>query len=609
MRTSSLPLAEEGRESQLLRASVIETAMTLGPKVTDLIFDNRVVEEDIEGEYKNQIPILEIISPSASSDESHSFDSPSATPESDYYLDSPFVMINEGNLPTPDVLAHEEKSASRRKSIKDFRLGRKRNKRAVSVLDAKQLIISAPLPILPSFDDPVVPSLMLDYKGSTPESSPLESSTLMNSSQSNTPQIAPTKRRKINRERRDWDFKDPDRPSFFLQQQYEIDSESICSRGANRNPNGSKLEYDGKNTDQAPENTGLRFKSKKGKGDRNFEETRPLKRSMSDRIKQTGKWLFSDYVPPPKSISKSLPPYERFTRKQPQSVGTTTPSPSSNSGRKSSLPTAESSSQQHSMLKSSASSVSSFVLFPDLNAAKRLGLDKYTSNREEGTGTGGLIGVDNKVKLEMLAKLLNEHPSLADSTVAANSRKSLAPTSIQSRPAPPRLNAAPFHHQSDEYHSPPVFKSPAVDMQSSSIQGRDSPLPVRIQKAQSLVRGREAPFPTKPIFRVTPRSKTLSPHLLVPPQRYANIDVPRSVRSTFTKDMELEEDKETDERERKQSRQGNGREDLSVYSNYSEDVNDDSESRASLMDAERSEGIRAMLMKNLSEPDNKRAYF
>lgn len=615
MPMSYLPAAEEARDSQLLRASVIEAAMTLGSKVTDWIFDNRAIENHTEGGYRDELPIL-ALSSSSSSDESHSFDLSShdghssefgivvhrsrlqiplpqslgsdisATLEDDHYLDSPFVMINEDNLPMPCVLAYEAKSVSQRKSIKNFRFGRKRIKNAGSVLDVKKLSISAPRAILPCLDDPVFPSFLPGSEGSIPESSPIGSNTPLNSSGSNTHHTTPIKRPKTIRECRDWDFKDPDRPSFFLQQQYEFDK------------------YDGKDAGYASEGTGSRFRSGR-EGGHNLE-IYPLKRSMTDRIRQTRKWFFTDlrdYDPHPKSISKSMPAKKRFSRKQPQSGESTNPSPSSNSGRKSSLLTTASSSQRRSI---STSSASSFALFPDLNVAKRLRLDKYTSNR--GENTSGHIGVDNKVKLEMLARLLNERPPPPNSTAVASARKGLAPPSTPSQSAPSCLNIAPLDRESDEYHSPHSVNSPIVTVQGPSVQRSRSPLPVCTQQTQSPVRGREAPFPTKPIFRMTPHSRTLPPQLLAPPQRYLNVDVPRSVRSTFTKDLDLE-DKKRDEEDRRQSREDNAPDDISVYSNYSKVVDDDAESKASLMDAERSKGIRAMLMKSLSEFDNKRAYF
>lgn len=154
----------------------------------------------------------------------------------------------------------------------------------------------------------------------------------------------------------------------------------------------------------------------------------------------------------------------------------------------------------------------SFAIMPDLNIAKRLGLNKYASE----LGQDGVVGADNELKLRMMDKLLRkvEDPDL---------------DSAPSQPVP-AINVIP----------PPT--KPLSGMAEGSItlpiRGKHSPFPI------SPVRGRESPFPTKPVLGHplnTPRLTTAPLRFRLPPERYKDIDLPRSVRSSFEKDLAREE--------------------------------------------------------------------
>lgn len=213
--------------------------------------------------------------------------------------------------------------------------------------------------------------------------------------------------------------------------------------------------------------------------------------------------------------------------------------------------------------KNSPISDKSFVMVPDLNIMKRLGLDKYVSGIN---ASSGAIGANNEIKLQVMEMLLknskDSSPELKKKK-SENTNSSIAEVTTEPIPA---INVVPPHTAQESINATSTGTA-KVEYQflpppTPIIRGRDSPFP------KAPIRGKEPPFPTKPIFpgammmmanqtaaSSLPVSRSRSPSAVrggPGPLRFklpsldgysknTDIDLPRSVRSSYEKDLEREE--------------------------------------------------------------------
>ncbi|KIJ53306.1 hypothetical protein M422DRAFT_43009 [Sphaerobolus stellatus SS14] len=700
MSASTIPSYE--RESQLLRASVIEAAFILGPKVANLIFDSPIdEEEDLLGSLEeleyDQLPTPGLTS--ASSEDSHSTGlsshdgyrgfatsriGKSSHPEislplplgtaskttlvNGFYLNSPFVVVDE-QFPTSSatsITGTAEPQTPRKKSLKVFRF--KRNKATAPIppsVEAPQPPMPRSYRIFPNLDDPIEspPS------PPSPVPSPPRSYTPVSTSPSNnnsSTRLTPSKLRKQVSRQRDWDFKDPDRPSFFLDQQYvrldARDAQSVKRSAStsrdkprNRTRQGSFEEDAG----YLSEGSGLRSRGRaKNKGSTETENS-------SRGLFSMRKWSSGDLKREPNLQREPIPPVPRAPTPSPASLpiaarfarygeSISSPNSSFSSSRSYNPPYGSSSRDTFS------SSVSSFALMPDLNAAKRLGLDKYASRKD------GAVGSDNDLKLEMLAKLLTERPIPRLEAEDANRMLSKRGTMYRGEPierlvlpqlqietsfgnnsrpneqyergrdqdrrdlqrqesrsrsrAPPpkrherqqesydssrnlqrqdsrsRSRAPPLKRQErqQESYDSGYRSGSEIDTRGAYYQTPDMNFTGRAVRAQSPVRGKQQPFPVKSILRnAPPPPPPQRTNNLYVPLRYQGLDVPRSVKSSYSKDIEPEEYEEEEPEEEPEEDESDS---ISVYSRYSKYIDDDAGSRASFMEPERSGRARERLI-------------
>ncbi|GJJ14112.1 hypothetical protein Clacol_008369 [Clathrus columnatus] len=525
MSTAQLPF----REPELLRASVVEAAMTLGPKVTRLMFADSISKHRREQGSSNGSSFDGFGGPfydgySASDSSSNISVIPESEENSIENFDSKTVLINDDFLGSHFPKNKEPVQGSNdnpseqvnitplKKRVKNFTfLSRKPVKKVEFSAQAKRPSISPPRRLFPALDDPVAPTFITPPKKLTSVSS--------RSDISNSPRATPTKlRKRINQvPSDDWDFKDPDRPSFFFDQVPELLKGSEI-----------KSQDDVDDRGYLSEGTGLSYKHtsfrRKKKGVNPYidwgEKLVSGNRSKSN-LRQTP--IPSD-TPPAGPVS--LPVADRFIRKAPP--------PETQTETKSQTPPEADVTSLNKLLvlphkpphqlTATPISDSSFIMMPDLNVAKRLHLDKYTS---EVNKFDGVVGADNVIKLQMMEKLLKKKKDIQ----VLKEKPSSVPQPDQ--PVPEIQVILP----STTNQIDPIQVSDNI----SPIKTTQVPFPNR-QETRSPIRGREPAFPTKPIRHNVPHSNLSPLRLRAPPERYRDIDVPRSVRSSYEKDLALEEE-------------------------------------------------------------------